>query len=421
MSNSLAIAAVTATLRNLIKAGIGDEVSGATVTTQPPDEVKTPGNNLINIFLYQTMIDAAWRNRDMPRQIKPGETGLPPLALNLFYLLTAYGKNDDAPDLPDLTSHRLLGRAMRALHDHPVLSGAEIKSALSGNDLNEQIEHVRITQQPMSLDDMSKLWTTFQSKYRISIAYQVAVVLIESQRPSITPLPVLTRGEKDRGIDAQGNLLPPYPTLTELVLPTKTQPTAQPGDTIALLGHHLNGDSMIARFISSRIPDPVLSNPLPPVATTDFSDVKIKLPDDAADPTKWVPGYCTVALLITRTVDGKTETRSTNELSVALAPKVTIANPVSHKVSDGDFTLTLNTIPAVALEQRASLLFAGNEVPSAARAARTDPFEFLITPTAAMIGANPIRLRVDGVDSMVVDYTKEPPEFLDDQKVNITA
>lgn len=421
MSNSLAIAAVTATLRNLIKAGIGNEVAGATVTTQPPDEVKTPGNNLLNIFLYQTTIDAAWRNRDMPRQVKPGETGLPPLALNLFYLLTAYGKNDDEPELPDLTSHRLLGRAMRALHDHPVLSGAEIKIALSGNDLHDQIEHVRITQQPLSLDDMSKLWTTFQTRYRISTAYQVAVVLIESQRPSITPLPVLTRGEKDRGVDAQGNLLPPYPTLTETFLPTKTQSTAQAGDTITLRGHHLNGDSMIARFSSSRLPNPVLSKPLPPVATTEFSDVKIKIPDDAVDPTEWVPGYYTVALLITRTIGGKTETRSTNELSFALAPKVTIANPVDHKVSDGAFTLTVDSNPLVALEQRASLLFAGSEVPPAARAAKTDPFKFLITPTTAMIGANPIRLRIDGVDSMVVDYTKEPPEFLADQKVNITA
>jgi len=44
MSNSLAIAAVTATLRNLIKAGIGSEVPGATVTTKPPDEVTLPAD-----------------------------------------------------------------------------------------------------------------------------------------------------------------------------------------------------------------------------------------------------------------------------------------------------------------------------------------------------------------------------------------
>src|SRR5207244_11359778 len=109
---------------------------------------------IINIFLYQTTIDAAWRNMDMPRQIKPGEKGVPPLALNLFYLITAYAKNTGPPELPDLISHRLLGRAMRALHDHPVLSGNEIKTALSASDLSEQIEHVRITQQPISLDEM---------------------------------------------------------------------------------------------------------------------------------------------------------------------------------------------------------------------------------------------------------------------------
>ena len=420
MSNELAIAAVTATLVKLIKAGIGSKVPGATVTTQPPDEVKLP-SDLINVFLYQTAINGAWRNRDMPRQIKPGETGRPPLALNLFYLLTAYGKSNAVPDSPDLTSHTLLGLAMRALHDNPVLNGAEIKSALADNDLSDQIEHVRITQQPMSLDDMSKLWTTFQSKYRISTAYQVAVVLIESKRRSSTPLPVLTRGEKDRGVDAQANLLAPYPTLTEIVLPTKTQSTVQPGDTITVRGHHLNGDSMIARFSSSRLPDPVLSKALTAVTSTAVSDVAIKLPDDAVDPTKWVPGYYTVALLITRTVGGKTEVRSTNELPIALAPKITVVNPVDHKVSDGAFTLTVSSDPPVALAQRVSLLFAGGEVAPEARAAKTDPFKFQITPTAAMIGANPIRLRVDGVDSMVVDYKKEPPEFLADQKVNITA
>lgn len=421
MSNELAIAAVTATLRNLVTVGIGTDVANAIVTAQPPDEVKSTDNDVINIFLYQTTIDAAWRNMDMPRQIKPGEKGFPPLALNLFYLVTAYGRNPGPPAAPDLISHKLLGRAMRALHDHPLLKSAELKSALSGNDLYDQIEHVRITQQPLSLDEMSKLWTTFQSKYRISAAYQVAVVLIESTLETTTPLPVLTRGEKDRGVDAQANLLQPYPTLTELVLPAKTQSTAQAGDEITLHGHHLNGDSMIARFTTSRLPDPILSKALAAVTTTDFSDVKIKIPDDAVDPTKWVPGYYTVALVITRTINGKTETRSTNELSFALAPKISIVNPVDHKVSDGNFTLTVTSDPTVALEQRVSLLFAAGEVAHATRAAKTDPFAFVIAPTAAMIGANPIRLRVDGVDSMVVDYTKQPPEFLANQKVNITA
>src|SRR6266404_190178 len=119
---------------------------------------------------------------------------------------------------------------------------------------------------------------------------------------------------------------------------------------------------MVARFSNFRLPAPILSNPLTPVTSTEVGDVKIKLPDDAVDQTKWIPGYYTVALLVTRSIAGKTETRSTNELSFALAPKITIVNPVDHKVSDGKFTLTVNSDPPVALEQRVSLLFAAGEV-----------------------------------------------------------
>ena len=36
MSNSLAIAAVTITLRNLLDHAVSNEISGATVTMQPP-------------------------------------------------------------------------------------------------------------------------------------------------------------------------------------------------------------------------------------------------------------------------------------------------------------------------------------------------------------------------------------------------
>ena len=173
MSNSLAIAAVTATLRRIIDQGIRNELPGTSVTTKPLDKAETAAN-LINLFLYQMTVSAAWRNTDMPRQTKPGETGQPPLALNLYYLVTAYGKADESSDPPQ--SHRLLGRAMSALHDHPVLSSDDIKSALpvadqSLYDLYDQIEHVRITPQPLNLDEMSKLWTSFQAKYRISAAY----------------------------------------------------------------------------------------------------------------------------------------------------------------------------------------------------------------------------------------------------------
>ena len=64
---------------------------------------------------------------------RDGEPAQPPLALNLFYLLTAYGRDNDA-QRP--FSHMLLGRAMSILHDHPVLGArlGECTLIVAGHD-----------------------------------------------------------------------------------------------------------------------------------------------------------------------------------------------------------------------------------------------------------------------------------------------
>ena len=106
MSNALAIAACTATLRNLLLAGIpalDSSLSDLQVTTQPPDLARrNVTTSQLNVFLYQTVVNAAWRNLDMPRQVRPGETGAPPLPLNLHYLLTAYGRGENDNDAVSL-------------------------------------------------------------------------------------------------------------------------------------------------------------------------------------------------------------------------------------------------------------------------------------------------------------------------------
>src|SRR5262249_7015632 len=160
---------------------------------RPPDKaaVAVEGKARLNLFLYQTTLNAAWRNAEVPQQLRPGEVGPPPLALDLHYLVTAYGI-DEAD--PEVNSHRLLGPAIGTLHDHPLLGAREIEAQLGESELQDQVERVRITPQPLSLDEMSKLWTAFQAQYRISAAYQASVVLIDSTRARTTPLPVLTRG-----------------------------------------------------------------------------------------------------------------------------------------------------------------------------------------------------------------------------------
>jgi hypothetical protein len=400
MSNALAIAAVTATLSNLIAKSVHD-LPNQNVTTKPLDKARASNANpdQLNIFLYQTVLNAAWRNMDMPRQLRPGETGQPPLALNLHYLITAYGQGDD-----ETRSHRWLGGAMSVLHDHPVLGAQEIQDALAESELQGQIERVRITPQPLSLDELSKLWTAFQTQYRISAAYEVEVVLIESTRPARTPLPVLTRGKDDRGASAQADLIPPFPTILDVQPPNK-QPSARLNEPVMVTGFHLDGDSVAVRLTTSRLTTPRLEP-----ATGTAEQVVLTIP---SDPASLPAGLYTVAVQIRK---AGLPDRFTNEWPLQIAPVIAAIAPAD--LAAGNIALTVTCSPQIGPEQRVSLLFGSREIPAAAHPAQTDTVTFQVTD--AEQGEYFVRLRVDGVDSLLVDRQAEPPRFDPTQKVTIT-
>ena len=99
------------------------------VTTRPLDKARDNSGNQVNLFLFQMLPNPAWRNTDLRRPTAGAGPGSSPLALNLHYVVSAYGRNDDEAEP---TSHRLLGRVMQILHEHPVLTAAEIRDALPG-------------------------------------------------------------------------------------------------------------------------------------------------------------------------------------------------------------------------------------------------------------------------------------------------
>jgi hypothetical protein len=191
MSNYLAIATVTATLRNTILPAVKDAIPGdeVKVTTQRPDD-PSPANigPRVNLYLYQVIPNAAWRNADLPTRRGDGTLAqLPQAALNLHYLLTLYG------DENKLQPQRLLGRTVSLLHARPVLTREAIRRLIQNaqdpqhayhflitSDLAEQVKMVRFSPLPLNLEELSKLWSVFfQTPYSLSVAYQASVVLIE--------------------------------------------------------------------------------------------------------------------------------------------------------------------------------------------------------------------------------------------------
>lgn len=410
MSNADAIAAVTATLRSILSEGLqAGGFSGIDVSIRPLDKARPESEtkNQLNLFLYQVVRNAAWVNGDMPRQVLPGEIGNPPLPLNLYYLITAYGQDND---LNKPSGHELLGTAMSLLHDHPILGAEEIRLATQNDlpdaDLDRQIERVRITFQPISADELSKLWTGFATPYRLSAAYEAAVVLIESTRPTRAGLPVLTRGPGDSGIASQGDLSPPLPTL-EAVTPPHDQPSARLADDVILTGFHLDGSSVAVRFEHPLLTAPIILAPAP--GGTDTA-IKVAIPNQ---PASWPAGFYKVTVLVTRV--GENFERATNQLSLALAPKAT-ATPAA--APPGPITLTVTSAPEVWPAQRATLFLGSREIPAEPHPAQTDTLTFVVGDLVA--GTYRYRLRLDGVDSLFVDRSASPPVFDETQKVVIS-
>jgi hypothetical protein len=196
MSNALAIATVTETLRNLISQNLdAAQVSGAWVSTVSPDQPATQiANPGVNVFLYQVSPNAALRNQDLPTRTRSGVLiRKPQAALDLHYLLTFYG------DYSTLEPQRLLGAATLALHTTPTLPVSLIQSTQTSNaflntsNLDTQTEQIRFTPVAFTLEELSKLWSfLLKVDYVLSTAYVASVVLIEADVVVLPPpLPVL--------------------------------------------------------------------------------------------------------------------------------------------------------------------------------------------------------------------------------------
>lgn len=412
MSNFMAIAAVTTTLQSILTQRITAEadLSDTTVTILPLDKARgNNSNNQLNLFLYQLTRNPAFTNTPLPQQSKQGETAIPPLPLNLHYLVTAFGRDNDAAQP---FGHELLGKAMSTLHDYMILQPDDIRAATAASlplsDLDRQIEKVRITFQPMSLDELSKLWTGFAMQLRLSAAYEVSVALVDSTRPSRTPLPVLTRGKDDQGNSAAASLIPPFPTITGIELP-KNQASALLNDVLTLDGHDLDGTNVGVVFdhpLWTSTKEILIA--AGPDATA--TQIRVTIPNDAVN---WPAGIYSAQVLVQRA--GDSFRRSSNGFPFSLAPSATYS-PASTPA--GDITYTATVAPEVWPQQRASLLLGNTEIAADAHAAQTGTLTFQASGVTA--GDYFVRLRVDGVDSLLVDNSVKPPVFFASQKVTVT-
>ena len=429
MSGPLAIAAVTAVLKDLLTMGLLEHdlssIGSYAVTALPPDRISTGTDepNQLNLFLYHLTPNLGWRNEGLPsRDARGNRSANAPLALDLHYLLTAYGA-------ADLNAEVLLGFAMQMLHESQTLTRGKLRQvlgtpspfgSLSALDLADQIETIKISPVYLNTEELSKMWTAMQSRYRPTMAYTVSVVLIQANEAVSAPPPVLKRGKDDIGPTVLGA---PPPSLAR-ILPAASDllPAMRLGDELRLVGAGLDVQGALSVMFDND--KAALVRALSPVPPAESRQLTVRLPDPATDPAamhEWAIGMYSVAVLVS--APGQ-PSWPTNSVPIALAPRISIS-PASAPA--GDVTLTVVCAPRLQPRQHAGtrLLFgpytlAPDSVTTPVL--DTEPTTLTFVAKAAPAGTYLVRLRVDGIDSLPIVVSGSPARFDFDpsQKVNLT-
>lgn len=424
MSNALAVATVTTALAQIVRTAAQSAIAGSDVLTERPDTVALTQPR-VRLFLYQVAPNGALRNNDLPTRTAVGvATKRPTAAIDLRYMLAFYGSEGA------LEPQRMLGAVVRDLHAKPVLTRDMIVNAiasqsfLADSNLADSLEQVKIVPLPMELEEMSKLWSVlYQTPYVLTLAYQASVLLIESDDPAEAPLPVLRRGDQDRGVET---LLGAFPlldsihvgevadTLARLRMPS--YPSARMGAILTVRGRNLSGDTVRLRFTHPRLAAPIETTILP-AGRTD-TQVVMAIPTGIAADAAWPAGLYSVELTLTTAAGDRTS----NRLPLALAPQITVIAPLSPIAGAGtDVTLTVSCSPQVRPDQRVEALFAGRQISAEPHPVPAGSVAFVVR-NAPAVSQELLRLRVEGVDCLPFQLTGTPPlpVFDNQQKVTIT-
>jgi Pvc16 N-terminal domain len=395
MSDYLAVGGVSAVLCWLLNTALTSNGpssilgSSAGITAISPDLITTGATEQpqLNLFMYYVSLNPDLRNLDLPSADMQGNRlSNPPLALNLHYLISAYGSTQFDAEI-------LLAWAMKVFHDTPVVPSQTIQQALSAlsaqqqpsaeatliaaSTLPEQLEHIRITPETLTTEEIYRLWTAFQAAYRPSTAFQVSVVVIQDTLPFSSNLPV-----QAYTVTAQPLQAPVIGNLTPLMIGS--------GQVLTITGSNFLGDTPADTVVSfdsaaGLSPDIVQGNFL-----------RITLPATLPAGTRMVRVQRTV------TFPGSTVPHqgfSSSPAPFQIVPTIQDPTPVQATLGA---SLTITVSPEVGSTQQATLYIGDNAIPIQERPVSGPASSATLTipiPSDLPTGTFPIWVEIDGAPS----------------------
>lgn len=401
MSDFLAVAGVTAVLKSLLTNALtssGVNTAFATpafVSALSPDLVVTGADEQpqLNIFMYYASLNPSYRNVGLPSRDSAGNrVSNPPLALNLHYLMSAYGKAELDPEI-------LLAWAMQIFYENPVLSPQTVQTLLTAlgtatgatpemqavakTTLATQFELIRIAPESLSNEEISKLWMAFNTHYRPTTSYQISVVLIQETQPFKSNLPVQSR--KLQALPLPGP-----------VIDNVSPQSVAAGDILTIVGRNFIGNSPGDTAVSFDGNPPVMPD------TVQGNTIRITIPATLQ------PGVRAVRVIryVQFGSPGDPHTGFTSDpVLYQLRPTITNATPVPAKVGT---PLTINVTPNVGRAQRAALFIGDYSIQIDSRPTSAPDTSATLTfnipagfPFTTPATALPLRLQIDSVDSQL--------------------
>jgi hypothetical protein len=187
MATPTIIRSVTEALLKILQRDLAKILTSTNIVAAPPETVdKATTTQTLILYLYQVLESPYLKNSGAqvmvqapllpPPAIKTAQAAIverDPLALDLYYLLIPFSSENNFLDTYDI-----LGHAMSSFHDHGVFSPAEVGVQVPPEEANLEF---RLSLNPLSTSDLLRLWEAVHRPYRLSVAYVVRTVRIDSK------------------------------------------------------------------------------------------------------------------------------------------------------------------------------------------------------------------------------------------------
>lgn len=185
------LSSVTEAIMFVLRTRVPEILGIATVNTSaaPPDDVGDNSDNVLSLFLYHAKEDAYFRNAPPAHK----GTGVPqvaqaPLALDLFFVLTAHHALGTSSNENTLREQLLFGGALKALHDFPVINEHTVVGGQNvfTEALIDPGNVIEIIYRPVPPEETVSFWSAEQTTVtRLSAYYEVRVVFLRPEPPAL--------------------------------------------------------------------------------------------------------------------------------------------------------------------------------------------------------------------------------------------